>query len=117
MLTIDENRIYLTRGDTAEIAVSLKKLDDTDYEMQTGDVLYFRMKKYATKDPSEILIEKTADVLNNEISFTIEPYDTESLAFGEYSYEVELVTGAEEQHYTVIADSEFVIGKEIENHG
>ena len=115
MFTIDENKIYLTRGDTAEITVTLKKLDDTDYEMQSGDVLYFRMKKYPTNDPSGILIEKTADVSAEEISISLEPEDTIDLAFGEYSYEIELVTD-DERHYTVIADTEFVIGKEIENH-
>ena len=115
MFTIEENRIYLTRGDTAEILVNLTKLDGTDYEVQPGDTLYFRIKKYPTNDPSEILIEKTAVITQDEVTITLAPADTIELPFGEYSYEVELVTETE-AHYTAIADTEFVVGKELENH-
>ena len=115
MFIIDDNRIYLTRGDTADIAVSLKNLDDSDYEMQEGDTLWFRLKRYATKDNSEILVEKTADVYDEEVIISLVPEDTLGLAFGEYRYEVELVT-AEDKHYTVIADESFEVGKELENH-
>lgn len=115
MFTIDDNRIYLTRGDTADIAVSLKNLDDSDYEMQDGDTLYFRMKRYATKDASDILVEKIAEVTEDEVIISLVPTDTLELAFGVYRYEVELVT-YDDKHYTVIADTEFEVGKELENH-
>ena len=119
MFTIEENKIYLTRGDTAEIQVKLEKLDGTIYRTQQGDAVYFRMKRYPTNNTSEILIEKTAaivpDIEEDDITVSLVPADTINLDFGEYSYEIELVTEAEE-HYTVIADTEFVIGKEIENH-
>lgn len=115
MFTIEDNRIYLTRGDTADISLIITQLDGSEYEVQEGDTLIFRMKKYATKESSEVLIEKTALVSEGEITFSLMPEDTLTLAFGEYRYEVELVTDADD-HYTVIADMEFEVGKELENH-
>ncbi len=115
MFTIEDNNIYLTRGDTADITLTITQLDGSDYEVQEGDTLIFRMKKYATKEASEVLIEKTALVSDGEITFSLVPEDTLTLAFGEYRYEVELVTDADD-HYTVIADTEFEVGKELENH-
>lgn len=116
MFVIEENRIYLTRADTADIDVTLEKLDGSEYEVQEGDSIIFRVKKYATKDVSEVLIEKQADIEDNEITISLEPEDTLDFAFGEYRYEVELVT-ADNRHYTVIADTAFEVGKELENHG
>lgn len=116
MFQIEDNRIYLTRGDTADINVTLTKLDGSDYEIQEDDTLIFRMKKYATKESSEVLIERTAIVgESGDITITLTPEDTLTFAFGEYRYEVELVTSAGD-HYTVIADMEFEVGKELENH-
>lgn len=115
MFEVSDNKIYLTRGDTADILVSLTTLDGSDYEMQTGDELYFRVKKNATKTASEILIEKEADVTETEIVISLVPEDTMDFGFGEYRYEIELVT-ATGKHYTVIADEDFEVGKELENH-
>ena len=43
------------------------------------------------------------------------PEDTIPFDFGDYRYEIELVTG-DDEHYTVIADSVFKIGTELEHH-
>ena len=115
MFTITENKIYLTRGDSADISVNLTDLEGEPYEIQPGDVVYFRMKERATKEPSRILIERTADISGNEIVISLNEADTEHLPFGKYHYEIELVT-EDDKHYTVIVDTEFEVGKEIENH-
>ena len=115
MFIIEDNRIFLTRGDTAVIEVTLENMDKSEYVLQSGDTLIFRMKRAATKSPSEILMEKFADVTETDVTFSITPSDTELLGFGLYRYEVELVTALGE-HYTVLADEEFEIGKELENH-
>ena len=118
MFEIDDNRIFLTRGDTCVIGITLTNMDGTAYEPKPDDVIIFRMKRNATKAPTEMLIEKEADIVDGEITVGIGPSDTVELAFGEYHYEVELVTGDEgSEHYTVIADQTFEIGKELENHG
>lgn len=113
MFTVNNNRIFLTRGDTAELSLSLVDGNGNVYEPTEGDTIYFRLKKYATSTASEVLISKTADL--NLMTISFEPTDTIALSFGDYRYEVELVTSGG-SHYTVIADSAFEIGKELENH-
>lgn len=115
MFTITGNKIYLTRGDSADISVNLTDIEGEPYEIQPGDVVYFRMKQRATKEPSQILVEKTAHISENEIIVSLDEADTKELPFGKYHYEIELVT-ANNKHYTVIVDTEFEVGKEIENH-
>lgn len=115
MFTITSNTIFLTRGDNAEIALSLKDEKGNAYTVQDGDKIVFRLKKQVTRSASKILIEKEALIEQNGISFFILPEDTIPLDFGGYRYEIELITVSNE-HYTVVADSAFEIGKEIENH-
>jgi hypothetical protein len=110
MLTIKGNQIFLTRGDTMFIKLSLEKEDGTDYVPTEADRIYFRLKKYATYP--DILIEKQLAGMILELT----PNDTIHLNFGTYRYEIELVTG-DGRHYTVISDEPFTIEEEIENHG
>lgn len=109
MLTIKGNQIFLTRGDTMFIKLSLENEDGTDYIPADGDKIYFRLKKYATYP--DILIEKQLSDMILELT----PADTAHLDFGTYRYEIELVT-ADGNHYTVICDEPFTIEKELENH-
>lgn len=113
MLNIDNRQnITLTRGDTAYIDVTgLKNRDGTAYEFEDGDKVYFRLKG------EQILIEKEADIdlVENTATLTLYPDDTEDLTFTSYRYEMELVT-ANDEHFTFIADKNFVIGVELEVH-
>lgn len=110
MLDIDRNQnITLTRGDTAYIDVAtLKNADGTDYEYTASDKVYFRLGT---------LIEKELDIdlENNKSTLTLEPEDTINIDFGIYKYEMELVTELDE-HFTFIADKNFMISKELEAH-
>ena len=113
MFSITGNAIQLTRGDTCDIEVTILREDGTPYEYQFGDTVIFRMKKNANgTDP--VLIQKNADLSTSVIH--LDDVDTENLAVGDYRYEVELVT-ADDFHYTVIPDSQFRLGKELEQHG
>jgi len=113
MLNIDRNlNITLTRADTAYIDVSsLKNADGSDYEYNEGDKVYFRLKYPGSMLEKELAI----DLGNNKSTLTLDPVDTESLAFGIYKYEMELVTAIGE-HFTFIADKNFTISKELEVH-
>lgn len=112
MLDIDRNQnITLTRGDTAYIdIIGLKDKDGTAYTLVSGDVIWFRLK-------GTTLFEKqlSIDTEENFATLTLEPEDTEDLAFSMYKYEMELVTSIGE-HFTFIADKNFTIGKELEVH-
>lgn len=90
MFYIDEDKIYITRGDKAVINLSI-----TDYTFQVGDTIEFRVyeKRGLDKEPTLIKeIKVTEESENVEIS--LNPEDT---ALGEmlnkavtYWYEIEL---------------------------
>lgn len=103
-----DGTIRLTRGDTAELKVSLV-YDGTDdkYVMNSSDKLTLTVKK-STKDTHH-LVQKVAtgtDVI------VIEPSDTSGLSFGKYKYDVQLDT-ADGKTYTPIEVSIFEILEEV----
>lgn len=109
MMMVKGNQIFLTRGDSLFIKLSLEREDGSDYIPSDTDKIYFRLKKYATYP--EILIQK--EIVN--LILELIPADTAKLDFGVYRYEIELVTG-DGRHYTIIGDEPFTIEKELENH-
>lgn len=112
MLTISNNKINLTRGDTMILEVALKDESGEEYVPSAGDKIYFRLKKSVTA--KDILIEKEIPYDTRILQLNEE--DTEDLKFGTYCYEIELVTEAN-YHFTVIANTEFEISQELEIHG
>ena len=108
---MQKNKIYLTRGDSAFLTISLNDENGSLYELSEGDKIYFRLKKSSSSD--NLLLEK--EVNTQTLTLELLPEDTEDLSSGLYCYEVELVT-AENKHYTVIENSQFQIGAELEIH-
>lgn len=112
MLYIDrEGNMTLTRADTAFIDVtSFKNQVGETYQLFEGDKVYFRLKTNPILE-KELMI----DLLNNKASLHIIPDDTAGLPFTTFKYEMELVTSTGE-HFTFIADRNFTVGKEVEEH-
>lgn len=112
MLRIIGQDIYLTRGDTAYLQLIPKLQNKELYVLKQGDEVKFRLR-----DGSFIFEKDCAiDLDNNTAKLTLLPEDTASLKFKIYHYECELVT-AEDEHFTFIADRQFTIGKELDDHG
>lgn len=86
MLKIVGTKIYLTRGDSAEIAVHIKKPDGTDYTPNDDDECLMTVKK--TTGDKKCVFQKT--ITDGEVS--IEPSDTADLAYGDYYYDCQLKT-------------------------
>lgn len=108
MLYIDDKTIKLTRGDTARLTVPIINLaNNGEYTMESGDILYFTVKKTA-KD-SDFLFQKSVTGSN---SIHIRPEDTANLSFGKYKYDVQLTTATGDV-YTVIEPSTFEVMEEI----
>ena len=108
MLYIDDKTIKLTRGDTARLTVPIINLaNNGEYTMESGDILYFTVKKTA-KD-SDFLFQKSVTGSN---SIHIKPEDTADLSFGKYKYDVQLTTATGDV-YTVIEPSTFEVMEEI----
>ena len=111
MLEINENRIYLTRGDSASIAISLTDSLGNEYTPYFTDRIFFRLKKNVFGNSLILVKEINVSTLKLELL----PADTQNLAFSSYRYEIELVTESG-LCYTVVENSEFVIGAELEEH-
>ena len=101
------NCIFLTRGDSAVLDVSVTQADGSAYT-PSGDVtLYFSVKK--TVNDTEYVLQKSITNLSESIS--IEPPDTTALNCGKYVYDVELHDG--ENVYTIIPPTLFTLGEEV----
>lgn len=107
MLQITENEVFLTRGDSADISVTIYDMNGDVYTLQTGDVLTFTMK-YNCITEDEILQKNiTADS-----TIHIHPEDTNGLAYGTYWFDVQLTMNGGAV-YTVIEPHKFNITKEV----
>lgn len=102
MLKVDNNFIYLTKGDTAYLTI---ELEDND-EFQVGDSVAFNVKRFLKNDAMYI-IHKEVTVASNSstIEIKIEPAETEDLNCGLYYYDVQL-TRANGDIFTIITPDE-----------
>lgn len=112
MLKVSGNRIELTRGDTMILEVTLQDETGQPYEPTESDKVYFRLKRNATAKDMFVVKEIPIDTM----ILKLDAADTQNLKFGTYVYEIELVT-SNDYHFTAIANEEFVISEELENHG
>ena len=105
-LNVIDDNINLTRGDSADLIVTIRDAGGNVYEMQSGDILTFTVKVNCNTD--DITIQK---VRTNNI-VTLLPSDTENLAYGSYWYDVQLTTSGDDI-YTVIPPHRFNITPEV----
>lgn len=109
MITINEKgAIYLTRGDSAYLKISLNR-NGKFFQPQEGDKLEFSVKKDTTDEDYVVHKEFAANQ-----AFVINPEDTKELQFGKYVYDVQLTT-ANGEIYTVVEPSLFYIKEEVTN--
>lgn len=105
MLVIDENNnIWLTRGDSAVITLTVTE-NGTPYDY-SEDLTQFTVKRNTVTE--DIIIQKT--FTGSSISLT--PDDTKDLYYQDLKFDVQLITPAGEVH-TVIAPSDFIIMEEV----
>lgn len=83
MLKIDGNDIYLTRGNTAVIDVTITD-GDAPYIWHEGDSIEFAVRRKC--DYNNVILSKR----RIEPSFTFIKNDTKDLALGEYIYSITL---------------------------
>ena len=115
MLEIKGQTIYLTRGDTALIQLTLKDRNGDDYVPTEGDSIRFAMKRKMSDD-SEILA--TVSIPTDTLLLEIEPSVTDGLEFNKnkpYKYDIELTysTGRVD---TFVSDADIYIMPEADTH-
>lgn len=106
MLYVDNENVFLTRGDSCDLIITIRDIQGEIYELQTGDILTFTIKVNCHTE--DIIIQKV--ITTNVVSIT--PADTEELAYGAYWYDVQLTTLGEDI-YTVIPPHRFNITPEV----
>ena len=109
MFNIDReknNKIVLTRGDSASILVEIYDLDNNKYEIQPDDIITMTIIKPGDSVPT---LTKWA---TPEHYIIFEPSDTEYLDTGIYEYDVELQTTGGNV-YTIVVPSLFKLTSEI----
>lgn len=108
MFEVKGNDLYLTRGDTARLAVNITNVcDDGEYIPAADDTFRFTCKKNVYTD--EMIFQKIA---TGNAVFKILPSDTKELDFATYVYDIELTT-VDGDVYTVIPYSMLHILKEV----
>lgn len=85
MLQIDNDTIYITRGDDAMFRVVLK-LNGEDYLMNEGETLTLTVR--ATPDEASPVL---AEIITDTDVFSIHHEDTMNIAAGSYSADIQLL--------------------------
>jgi len=92
MFAIEGNDIYLTRGDSLFIQVSLTK-DEEPYIPTSGEVVRFAMKKKYTDE--EVILQKV--IPNDTLVLHLRPEDTKPLPMkSKYVYDLEFTDSSGE---------------------
>lgn len=103
MLIIDENKITLTRGNTAFIEIDIIK-DDEPYILRAGDSLTLSLKRKS--DYNKVVLTK----VTTTNTFTFVENDTKDLSLGIYEYDITF-RGNDGTIDTLLFD-DFIIGGE-----
>jgi len=86
MISISGTTITMTKGDTLRLVVGIKNANGQTYTPAEGDVVRFAMKRHYYD--SQAAIKKTLP--NETLLLHLAPADTETLAVGDYVYDIEL---------------------------
>jgi hypothetical protein len=106
VLYINGKTIQLTRGDTAYLHVPLRTTDGS-YTIDPTDTLTFSVKKNTRATDYIFQKENVGDDV-----FHIEPSDTAEVAFGKYTYDIQL-TMSNGDVFTVVPPSTFEVLAEV----
>lgn len=102
-----KNRITLTKGDSATLKLKLYDAQNKVVPLSEADRAVLTIKKDID---SEAAVLQMVIVEGQQFDFT--PADTAGLPCGKYCYDVQ-VTLSDENVYTVIPPSEFILAKGV----
>lgn len=94
MFYVEDQAIYLTRGDSAEVSIDLTTEGGEAYDMGASDTLTLTVRK----EPSATSTVIFAKSVTGSGVITIIPEDTQDAEIGQYSADIQLTTADGEVH-------------------
>lgn len=112
--------LEFARGDNVEFLIELQNSNGEQIILQEDDKLYMTVKKNSRDEEAVFQkklgngIEKTEE---GKYLITILPEDTNNLDYGEYGYDIQLITGTKKKTlgiYTINLTEEYThVGNEV----
>ncbi len=107
--------MQIIRGDTSKF--KFQRLDaNGDPILIPASRLYFTVKRKATD--SAFILQKTIEDFTFDgegyYHFVIDPADTDAMEFGDYVFDLEVIT---DEYKQTIAIGSFIVGKEVTHAG
>jgi hypothetical protein len=110
-MKINGSNLYLIRGDSQCVEISLTLDDGTPYLFVNGDEVKLSVKK-TVSDSTYILQKIITTFIENTANIQIEPIDTKSIEYGMYLYDIQIKFATGEV-ITIVPKSQFWILEEI----
>lgn len=110
MLKVYNNRIRITKGDSAHLTISIKNSDGTPYDVADTDQI--RLQVRTSPNRGKLVFEGKLEVTENGVLWHIRPEDTNKVQPGTYYYDAQIENNKGDV-YTFIPMSEFIISEEI----
>lgn len=111
MLQIDGYKIFMTKGDTALLSLTVYDKKGEIYTPNYDDECFLTVKKYSSQTSPSIQIKGT--VSGQNINFEISPEETDNLICGEYVYDIQIKFNSNGDINTVIPLNKFIIMQEV----
>ena len=111
MVNITDKNIFMTKGDTAKLSLTIYDKKGEKYIPSFYDVCLLTIKKYTSQSSPSAQIKGTVD--GETVKFEIMPEDTSNLACGEYVYDIQVKFDYNGDVNTVIPLSKFVLMQEV----
>lgn len=124
MFYVEDQAIYLTRGDSAEVSIDLTTESGETYDLGANDTLTLTVRKEPTATSTVVFAKSVA----GSGVIPIAPEDTREAEVGQYSADIQLTTADGEVHtvyprlegkarYRERNFKNFVIMPEVTMHG
>lgn len=101
------NKMTLTRGDSAFFDVSIETDSGEEYQVGQGDQLVMTVKASTMQACPDMELKLTGSA-----SFEIEPEDTRKMRYGHYMYDIQLTTGSGDV-FTIVGPAPFHLCEEV----
>ena len=112
MFDVIDNKIYLSRGDSAIIGIEITDDESEPYTPSSGESVVFTLKR-ATEQCKTIIVKEFIEN-GNDLIVSFDESDTINLSFGVYVYDV-ILYDSDGNVYTIIPPTEFEIMGVVHN--